>query len=382
VSNSDALNTVFKGTANVNLIHRRCAVKYLIYFIAYCLQILTLIDLTPSPGYGGVESEKGEIQVFHQSMQQSAVVDSGSNPLPGYSAAGTSLALTQPPVIDEADQKPEDQEPTIEPVTRKLPIWGEQAREKGFDLPLPFGMGANYVYMHQGIKIRNLKVGIEDPVIEVEGLDFSDARSHDSAVTARLDMWLLPFLNLYGLFGSINGEAEFDLDVSQITGGLPPIGLPPVFEPNNPIDLNIDYNGYTFGGGVTLAGGYKNFFSSLDANYTYSKVDVVDGRIDTVTVAPRLGMLVDPPDIPGKFAFWIGAMYMYYKQTVTDDIRLSELDPRLPPVELAFKLEVTNEQPWNFLYGGQWEITKRLHFTLEGGVGNREQVITGIIFRF
>ena len=125
------------------------------------------------------------------------------------------------PVLDEADRKPEDKKETIEPVTRKLPLWGEQARQRGFELPLPFGIGFNYTYMDQGIRIRNLKVGVGNPNIEVEGLDFNDARSHDSAVTARLDMWLLPFVNLYGLFGSITGQAEFDLDVSQITGGVP-----------------------------------------------------------------------------------------------------------------------------------------------------------------
>ncbi len=269
---------------------------------------------------------------------------------------------------------------TIEPVTRRLPLWGEQARQRGFELPLPFGMGFNYTYMDQGIRIRNLKVGVGNPDIEVEGLDFNDARSHDSAVTARLDMWLLPFVNLYGLFGSLTGQAEFDLDVNQIMGGLP--GLPPIFEPNKTINLNIDYNGFTFGGGITLAGGYENIFATLDTNYTYSTVNVVDSRIDTVTVAPRLGLLVDPPGIQGSLAFWIGAMYMHYKQTVADNISLQELDPRLPPVELAFKLDIENDSPWNFLFGGQWEITKRLQIMAEGGAGGREQVVTGISYRF
>jgi hypothetical protein len=195
-------------------------------------------------------------------------------------------------------------------------------------------------------------------------------------------MWLLPFVNLYGLFGSINGQAEFDLDVSQITGGLPSGGLPPVFEPNKTINLNIDYNGFTFGGGITLVGGYESFFGSLDANYTYSTVDIVDGKIDTITVSQRLGLLVNPPEIKGSFALWIGAMYMHYKQTVSDDISLRELDPRLPPVDLAFKLDIENDSPWSFLFGGQWEVTKRLQFMAEAGVGGREQLITGISFRF
>jgi len=365
----------------VKSIFRRSAVKYPNFWFAFCLQLLALIGLIEAPGWTEAGIVKGELCAAPQLQPQSAEVETKTTPMQTARAAGTLLAQSEFPVLEETIQKQEDEKKEkIEPVTRKLPIWGEQARQRGFELPLPFGMGANYSYIDQGIRIRNLKIGIGDPNIEVRGLEFNDARSHDSAVTARLDVWLLPFVNLYGLFGSINGEAEFDLDVSQIRDSLP--GLPPIFEPSKTIDVNIDYNGFTFGGGITLAGGYENFFGTLDTNYTYSTVDIVDGKVDTFTVAPRLGLLIDPPDIKGSFALWIGAMYMYYKQTVTDDINLQELDPRLPPVELAFKLDIENEDPWSFLIGGQWEITKRLQVMAEGGVGNRRQVVTGISFRF
>jgi hypothetical protein len=380
VGKDDALNTLSRGTAAVNSIRRRWADKCPIYYPAFCLQILALISLTAVPGAADPGSGKGEHYGLYQPLQRSAALDADSNQTSTDPAAGALLAMAEFPVLDKTEQKPEAGEKPIEPVTRKLPIWGEQARERGFELPLPFGIGANYTYMDQGIRIRNLKVGVGNPNIELKGLDFNDARSHDSAVTARLDMWLLPFLNLYGLFGSINGQAEFDLDVSQITGGLP--GLPPIIEPNKTISLNFDYNGFTFGGGITLAGGYENIFATLDTNYTYSTVNIVDGRIDTVTVAPRLGLLVDPPEIQGSFALWIGAMYMHYKQTVSNDISLQELDPRLPPVELAFKLDIENDSPWCFLFGGQWQITKRLQIMAEGGGGGRGQLVTGISFRF
>ena len=366
----------------MDLIFRRSTDKCLIQYFAFCLQILVLIGLTAAPGCAGEGTVKREHYVFNQRQQRSAVVDTKPNPQPIDPAAVPLLSLAEFPVLEEADRKPAEKEKTIEPVTRKLPIWGEQARQRGFELPLPFGMGANYVYMDQGIKISNLKVGIGDPVIEISGLDFSDARAHDSSVTVRLDMWLLPFVNLYGLFGTIDGEAKLDLDISRVTGSLPSLGLPPIFEPNKTIDLNISYNGFTYGGGVTLAGGYKSFFASLDTNYTYSNVDIVDGNIKTLTISPRLGLLVEPPGIMGSFGFWIGAMYMNYKQTITDDIRLNEIDPRLPPVGIDFKMDVQNDQPWNFLFGGQWEISKRLQITAEGGVGDRQQVITGISYRF
>ena len=199
--------------------------------------------------------------------------------------------------------------------------------------------------------------------------------------TTRLDLWLLPFANVYGIFGYINGEAELDVNLPSLIVDLPIIGPTPITDPKR-IKFNIDYNGTTVGGGVTLAGGYKDFFGSLDVNYTQSNIDVVDGEIKTLTVSPRLGVLVDPAAIKGFFALWVGAMYMDYKQTVTDDINLNELDPRLPSVEIDFEIDVKNEEHWNFLFGGQWEITKRWQVMAEGGVGNRRQVILGAFFRF
>jgi hypothetical protein len=365
-------------------IHFRTAAKYRNYglWAALQLQFWALIGLVSAPGWADAEVVKADYQMVYQTLQRSPAVDTNPDQININPDGDLVAALAEFPVLEKTGQKPKAGEKPIEPATRKLPIWGEQARQRGFELPLPFGMAGNYSYIDQGIRIRNLKVGIGDPNIEVEGLDFDDARSHDSAILARLDMWLLPFVNLYGLFGSISGQAQFALDVSRVTSSLPLPGLPPVVEPNKTIDFNIDYSGFTFGGGLTLAGGYENFFGSLDTNYTHSKVDIVDGGFDTVTVAPRLGLLLNHPDIKGAFALWIGAMYMHYRQTVTDDVSLQALDPSLPPVELAFKLDIENNDPWSFLFGGQWEITKRLQFMAEGGVGDRRQVVTGIAFRF
>ena len=276
----------------------------------------------------------------------------------------------------------EEKKTAVEPITRKIPIWGEKIREMGYDLPPPFGAGANFVLMNQGIDIRNVKVGIGDPNFEIDDFGLSDARSHDTAITVRLDMWLLPFANIYGIFGSINGESELNLDISGITAGLPIPGLPPNIKQGKTIDLNIHYSGTTYGGGMTLAGGYKDIFASVDGNYTYSNIDVVNGKVTTLTISPRLGLLVDSPAIKGSLAFWVGAMYMKYKQTVTDDINLNELDSRLPSVQIDFKLDIENEEPWNFIFGGQWEITKRWQVMAEGGVGERKQLILGAFLRF
>jgi len=305
-----------------------------------------------------------------------------------WSETGLLSTLVTPseyPIADEhpigEDEKAGKTQKSVEPITRKLPIWGEKVRAMGYDLPLPFGAGVNFVYMEQGLDIRNLKIGFGNANQEVESVTFSDASATDTAATARLDLWLLPFANIYGIIGTIDGETELDVNLPGITVNVPGIGPVPIVDPAT-IDFDIDYNGTTYGGGITLAGGYKNFFGSLDANYTYTDINLVDGDIKTLTISPRLGVLVDPSIIKGSFAFWIGAMYMDYKQTVTDSVNLKELDPRLPSADLDFEIDIKNEEHWNFLMGGQWEITKRWQITAEGGVGNRRQIVLGSSFRF
>jgi hypothetical protein len=378
---------MFQRTVVVYSIRFRSVFNYQNYCfpVAFCLQLFILSGLMAVPEYAQAGIAKGEHHAPPYRFNGSDGTATVPTPMPDDLDPADLLAQTKYPVLDQGGsseiKKPAEKQPTVEPITRWVPILGEQVREKGFDLPLPFGVGTNLVFMDQGIKLRNIKVGIGDPTIEVKGLSFVDARAHDRVITARLDMWLLPFVNIYGIFGYINGEAEIGLDINQIAGGLP-IPLPPIIEPGKTINFNIDYNGTTFGGGMTLAGGYQNFFASVDANYTYSNIDVANSQIKAYTISPRVGLQMNPSAVPGALALWVGAMYMNYNQTVTDNIRLNELDPRLPPVQIDFKLDVENDQPWNFLFGGQWEITKRWQFMAEGGVGDRTQVLTGVSFRF
>ena len=362
----------------------RNAVDYVSYRLirAFFLQHIILVCLLAASGQAASDFECADNRSADRLNSKPFGILKGVDPLrddddpPIFSVQADGPIQDESPFGEEETQTPVKKKETIEPITRKLPIWGEKVRAMGYELPLPFGAGINLVYMDQGIDIRNLKIGFGDPSQKVEKVSFSNASATDKAATARLDMWLLPFANIYGILGYIDGEAELDVNLPGIT-----IGPYPILNPQT-ISFDIDYSGTTVGVGITLAGGYKNFFGSLDANYSYSEIDVVDGDIETLTISPRLGVLVDPAAVKGSFALWIGAMYMDYKQTVTDSVNLKELDPNLPSVDLEFEIDIENEEPWNFLMGGQWEITKRWQMMVEGGVGNRRQLIFGTLFRF
>jgi len=349
------------------------------------LHAAVLLSLTATPCEAAAETSTYDHRISYGLKKEYTEIPEALDPGLDGGYRSTLLSQSEYSLKDEhpagEEEKPDDTRAAAEPITRAVPIWGEKVRAMGYELPLPFGAGINLVYMDQGIDIKNLKIGFGDPSQEIQRVTFSNASTKDKAATARLDMWLLPFANIYGIFGYIDGEAELDVNLPGITVDVPGIGPVPIVDPAT-LNFDIDYTGNTFGGGITLAGGYQNFFGSLDANYTYSNIDLVDGDIKTLTISPRLGVLVDPAAIKGAFAFWIGAMYMDYKQTVTDSANLKELDPTLPAVDLEFEIDIENEEPWNFLMGGQWEISRRWQMMVEGGVGNRQQIIFGTLMRF
>ncbi len=55
-----------------------------------------------------------------------------------------------------------------------FPIWGQKAYEQGIDLPYPFGIMGNYVWMKQGVVINNMRLGFknENPDIPLPNTDF------------------------------------------------------------------------------------------------------------------------------------------------------------------------------------------------------------------
>jgi hypothetical protein len=116
----------------------------------------------------------------------------GSDSIYGQSAAISSIA--QPATV--YDREPLGKEPEVaepEPLVNWLPIWGQSAKEKGFDLPLPIGLGLTYTYIHQNMVVSDVR-------IENRPLNLT---LHDAATTThtgvfRTDVWLFPFLNVYG----------------------------------------------------------------------------------------------------------------------------------------------------------------------------------------
>ena len=243
---------------------------------------------------------------------------------------------------------------------RVLPFLGNAARQAGYDIPLPFGVGGNIAYIDQGMDIEriSLSVGGAPPFVLDEIPPFR-IKSRDTNISTRLDLWILPFFNVYGIVGHTQGSAVGNVTVSGVPGLLPDTMIP----------IRIDYDGPTYGGGCTAAIGYENIFAVVDWNYTETDLDGIDSFISAQTAAPRVGLAFD------KTAFWVGAFYTSVDKQLSSTVGVGGT-----PVTILIDLDVTT--PWNFIYGARWAPCANLEFVVEHGFSGRNQIIGAAAVRF
>ncbi|GAB1440470.1 hypothetical protein MASR2M36_32530 [Providencia sp.] len=278
--------------------------------------------------------------------------------------------------------------------SRVLPIWGDEARARGYDLPEPFGVSYGYMNMRQNIVVD--KIGFIAP----ENPDFSNAihieaghtRQKSETHTLKLDSWVFPFLNIYGLYGHTKGKSH-----TTLKGGsfefAPGLVLPlDSILKGQPFDL--DFKGKTYGAGFTLAGGYNDFFTTLDLNYTKTDLDILDGDIKALIISPRVGYTFTfDPLIDGqgntKVQVWTGAMYQDITQRFKGDISKLNLPGKFQDIvnsidEPGMKFDVKQHlaHKWNNTVGARVEFTRNFNVLTEFGFNNRNTFFVSGEFRF
>ena len=247
-----------------------------------------------------------------------------------------------------------------------LPLMKEQAEAMGVTLPLPLGAGVVWTEMDRHVRVTDLRLGLgSNPLQSTERFRVKDSTFHASSQIARIDLWPVPFMNVYGIIGYTSTRGTFDLHVEEFPlAASPPIDVP----------ISVQLQGPTYGAGVTFAVGTKDYFASVDINKTKTDFDKLQSEMECLVVAPRVGVVVDRRFFQGEFH--VGAMYQDTAQTVEVLI-----DP--PGVgELHVEVDQVEPSPWNFLVGTLWAIDERLHLMIEGGVGGRGYIITGLTVRF
>ena len=296
-----------------------------------------------------------------------------------------------------------------------LPILGKEARERGYVLPLPFGVSAVAFTQRQPFFVSNIGIefaghendiinGIVDNVISPENL-----RVSDQTLNFRFDTWILPFWNVYGILGRTQGTAELDLRLSA-SGELnvPTLvlatqeigGGPLVSGPNRCSNLNLNFNGNAnfpggacvvsfnanrvyptrlefegdvYGYGTTIAGGYGDFFGMFDVNYTEADINIARENSEQTVYSTRLGWNGTVGAWSGQV--WVGAMKQKIKQVLSVEV---------PDTSIAAIISQEVSSPYSYLIGGSWNITPEWQIIAESSFlfSDRQQFMIQGSYRF
>ena len=295
-----------------------------------------------------------------------------------------------------------------------FPIWGQGAYKKGFDIPYPVGIMANFIWMHQGLVIENLQLGLKTddrdiPLTPIDFIDFGENTNTSYMVNVRPDIWIFPFLNVYGLFGYGQSHTEVFLTA--------PVELKSV----------VDQNIRSAGIGLMSAFGIGPVWLSVDANWTWTKPDLVEDPTKVSVVGLRLGHTFVFKNKPERnFAVWAGGMRLHMSSETIGAISMADalppetwertdeivdnywywydneatlpqkkvadevLTPIVDKIEeadgdavISYGMDKRTKQMWNGVIGGQFQLNKRWQFRAEGGIiGDRKSFLASANYRF
>jgi lipid-binding SYLF domain-containing protein len=272
---------------------------------------------------------------------------------------------------------------------RALPFLAQQVIDKGYELPLPYGIGLTYAHVDQEQILSDLEVGLNGGAKEpFPFVGFDNARSVSDSLQLKLDAWLFPFMNVFALFGRVDGEAPLNVYIDG-NGMLDQLGVTCGPGPPNPLcgllenqtfvlDIEAKFKGNTYGAGTVLAGGWNNWFVTVPISYTYADMEGKETEGATTSVTPRFGRVFNLGD-HGNLALYTGGSYLRTKLTVQG----TEVTPDGLLV-IDYTIEQKNKDRWAVVLGGNWDINKRWSWSAEynGFTGSRDAFITSVGRRF
>ena len=78
-------------------------------------------------------------------------------------------------------------------------------------LPGTWGIGVDYFSMNQPYQIDSLS--FTPPALPITDPSLLGVNNDIEHVDLKIDVWVLPFLNLFGIYGQIDGETAVDLSM-------------------------------------------------------------------------------------------------------------------------------------------------------------------------
>ncbi len=249
---------------------------------------------------------------------------------------------------------------------RLLPLgYSKIPEEMRGNVPLPVGISLNYCYLSEKLRIRDLDISLNGQPVPSELVEMNSINQHTQTETARADIWLLSFLNLYGIGGHVHGSAyNLELDLSPMMQ----IPLP------LPSDFSIDYSGSVYGVGAVIGSGYGPLFLSYDVCYTWTDINKLDSTVRTLVQSIRARYRI-LEESESKVYVYLGTSNEGIRATQRGSINLDGN-------RIDFSLKARAETPWNALAGTQVEFSPHWNLCIEGGFMGRRQAAASLGYRF
>lgn len=296
-----------------------------------------------------------------------------------------------------------------------FPILGQKVYKKGFDIPYPVGLMGNFIWLDQGIIIDNMQLGLETdnldfPLTDVsEFIKFGENTNTSYSINVRPDIWVLPFLNVYGIFGAGSSTTTVEL--------VEPIAF------TSTVEQGIRTSGF----GVMGAFGIGPVWTSIDANWTWNKPELLDKPVLVRGLGIRMGKTFAFNQHPDRnFAFWLGGMRIKMESNTVGQIKLIDALPpevwerrdefvarydewyndlpdraqdkvdQTPIPDIVDRIDQADgdsivkygmdkqvKEEWSGVIGAQFQYNKRWMLRTEWGViGDRKSALASINYRF
>lgn len=235
-------------------------------------------------------------------------------------------------------------------------------------MPKAFGVGLDIVRIDQVLKIDRLSVVTPPgfPPIPIDDASSIVTRSDVGNDGVKFDAWLLPYLNVFGLYGKFDGDTDVDLR------GLP---LP---LPSELRQLRIGYDGDLYGGGFVLAGGGERWFASVVVTFTDTDLDGgFSSSIEAVTFQPRVGLRYG-----NNNEVWLGGYWVDADESHSGTVNV-DFGPGVGVVPIGFDVNLSQAEDFSpsigthITLGDSWEVTLEI-----GGGGDRDTALGNLTYRF
>ena len=272
-----------------------------------------------------------------------------------------------------------------------LPLLADKASERGYQLPIPVGVTLFYNSIDADYEaVNDFQVQVDGGLLGLRGPNDYVVPAEDVSITGRdksmqlkVDAWLLPFWNVYGILGYTEGHKDIRAKLDNVEGlpcGNSCDGLV--------LPIPINYTATNYGIGTVLAGqidpivGDTPFTIMAIGAIVKAKTNTTDSLIKTKLASVRIGQRFDIG--ADKLAWFLAFSHQSVNQNVTGDYSFkgTQLAPLME--EVKFDIDLAKKETQNMSFSVNYDFGPRNQWNIyaEYGFLNWKHLIIGMGRRF